>query len=288
MDALIVAAGPIEATVLPGLGARLHRLRVGGQDLLRTPRDLAAYEREPFFWGAFVMAPWCNRIEPGLTLVAGREVALGANFGDGSAIHGAVYARPWQVAPDGSLHILAGDDGRWPWAYQVVQRLEVGPDALRLRLALTNRSSDPMPAGLGWHPWFRAPAEVAIHARAVYGSNLDSAADPSPVGGDLDRRRLGVMPPNLDGTWTELDDPAVQLAWPDLGMQATMRVGPTVEHVVAASPEGFDAVAVEPQTHAPQGLRRLVNGERGAMTMLAPGDDLDLEVVLTFSPMRPT
>lgn len=44
----------------------------------------------------------------------------------------------------------------------------------------------------------------------------------------------------------------------------------------------FSAVAVEPQTHAPQGLRRLLNREPGAMAMIGPAESLRMGVELAF------
>ena len=70
---LRLGSDEVEVEILPGLGGRLHRLRAFGRDLLRTPEDLAAYRREPFFWGGFVMAPWCNRIEARPTSVGDRS-----------------------------------------------------------------------------------------------------------------------------------------------------------------------------------------------------------------------
>src|SRR3954463_8009098 len=93
---LTFASREVEVVVLPELGARLHRLRFRGVDLLRTPDDVAQHQREPFFYGAYVMAPWCNRLAPGPLDVAARTVDLPTNFSDGSAIHGQVYLAPWQ------------------------------------------------------------------------------------------------------------------------------------------------------------------------------------------------
>jgi len=63
MEALTYASETVEAVVLPDAGARLHRLRVFGHDLLRTPNDPALHRADPFCWAAYVMAPWCNRLE---------------------------------------------------------------------------------------------------------------------------------------------------------------------------------------------------------------------------------
>ena len=46
-----VADRLIEVELLPDVGARMHRLRVFGHDLLRTPDDASAYVRDPFRWG---------------------------------------------------------------------------------------------------------------------------------------------------------------------------------------------------------------------------------------------
>jgi galactose mutarotase-like enzyme len=96
------------------------------------------------------------------------------------------------------------------------------------------------------------------------------------------------MADDLDATWTDLADPPVELVWPETGVRATMRATPPVGYIVAASPGYLDAIAVEPQTHAPQGLRRLLGREPGALTMLKPGQTLGLTVELTFQRSQPT
>jgi hypothetical protein len=41
-------------------------------------------------------------------------------------------------------------------------------------------------------------------------------------------------------------------------------------------------LAIEPETHAPQGIRRLLRGEPAPLTMIEPGTPLVLEVELIF------
>ena len=286
MRELRISDGPIEVVVLPELGARLHRLRAFGHDLLRTPADQATHAGDPFYWGSYVMAPWCNRIEAGAVAVGSRQVALASNFPDGSAIHGQVYARPWDVLEDGSLRIRAGGDG-WPWAYEVTQRIEVLDGLVRIGLALTNLADDPMPAGLGIHPWFRRPLLLAIRADAVFRSNTPTAPRPEPVSGSLDLREVGAMADDLDATWSDLAEPPVELRWPDRHVRAVMRAAAPTTYVVAASPAQIDAIAVEAQTHAPQGLRRMLNGEPGGLTALESGGTLRLDVELAFDRPEP-
>jgi aldose 1-epimerase len=271
----------IELTVLPGYGARLHRLRVFGHDLLRTPADPREHERDPFFWGAFVMAPWCNRLTTGPMEIGGRVVDLRSSFADGTAIHGHVYATPWQADARGHFRTEGGDDG-WPWRYATSLDVAVDDHAVRLEQTLTNLSDGPMPGGLGIHPWFVGHVRIAIHADLVYPSNHPSDPEPRAVEGELDLRRPTEMAVGVDATWPQVSDPAVDLWWPEAGLHCVMRVLSVTPHVVAANPGNRAAIAVEPETHAPQGLRRLVDGSPGALTLLAPGEDLRLTSVLEF------
>ena len=279
---LTVVDGPIEVELLPAVGARLHRLRVFGHDLLRTPDDPVEHVRDPFAWGAYVMAPWCNRIVAAPTAVDGQLVNLASNFADGSAIHGQVYDAPWQVGQDGILRTRGGGDG-WPWPYECTLRATIDGAALLIEQSLTNLADGLMPAGLGLHPWFRRPLDVRIDARRVIPSNLDPAATPEPVAGLLDLRAMAPMPDAIDAAWLDLADPQVQLRWPSLGVAASVRAHSDADvWIVAASPPGLDAVAIEPQTHAPHGLRRFLIGEPGGLMSLAPGATLRLGITLAF------
>lgn len=282
-----VASDALEAVLLPEVGARLHRLRAFGVDLLRTPPDPATHAADPFFWGCYVLAPWGNRVDAGRTAVAGTAVDLEANFDDGSAIHGQVYARPWEVVGDGRLRVAGGGDG-WPWPYEVTFDVTAVDLTLTMHLELRNLGDSPMPAGIGLHPWFRRPVLVAVHAGGVFPSNAHPGPDPQPVGAEYDLRALGPMADDLDATWADIGDPPVELAWPDDGIVARLEFDAPARYVTAASPSDLGAIAVEPQTHVPQGLRRLRDGASGALALLAPGDTLRLSVRLRVSRAGPT
>jgi aldose 1-epimerase len=278
---LVSADGAIEVAVLPEIGARLHRLRAFGVDLLRTPADPATHRVEPIFWGAYAMAPWCNRLEPGTVRVSGRTVAVEPNFGDGSAIHGQVFAAAWREGDEGEFAVTAGGDW-WPWPYDVVCRIVPADGSLRMDLRLTNLGDEAMPAGLGLHPWFSRPVEVAIRADAVYPSNLAHVPSPEPVAGPFDRRSLAELPIGLDATWTALQDPPITFRWPKSGIRATLTFEAPARCVAAASPEDLDAIAIEPETHAPYGLRRLLENEPDALQLLDPGASMALSMALRF------
>ncbi len=275
-----VESDALEAVLLPDVGARLHRLRAFGVDLLRTPPDPATHGADPFFWGGYVLAPWGNRLDAGRQAVAGQTVNLAPNFDDGSAIHGQVYARSWEVVGDGRLRVAGGGDG-WPWPYDVTLDVTAVDRTLTLDLELRNLADTPMPAGLGLHPWFKQPVLVSVRAGSVFRSNTEPGPEPEPVAGALDLRPLGAMADDLDATWADLADPPVELAWPEDGITARLEFDAPARYVTAASPSGLGAIAVEPQTHVPQGLRRLRDGLSGGLTMLSPSETLRLAVRMT-------
>lgn len=281
-DLLTIADGPIRVELLPGVGARFHRLRVFGHDLLRTPDDPAEHARDPFRWGAYVMAPWCNRIAAAPTDVHGRVVNLPSNFPDGTAIHGQVYDACWDVEPDGSLSFVGGGDG-WPWPYRCSLSVSATDSVLTVNQSLTNLADAPMPAGLGLHPWFRRPLDLRINADDVLPSNLDPDVSVEPVSGPWDLRAIRPVPDDLDATWLAPADPAVELHWPATGVRAVMRVRSDAGVcIVGASPSSLDAVAIEPQTHAPHALRRFLRDEPGGLTVIEPGGRMGLTIELAF------
>jgi aldose 1-epimerase len=278
----------VEAAFLPELGARLHRLRAFGHDLLRTPDDPSMHRHDPFFWGAYVMAPWCNRAPAGDRTIAGRPVALTANFPDGSAIHGLVGSHPWDRPDDGTFAIAWQEGaGGWPWAFDLRLVAQVRGPMLRMTYRLANRSDTEMPAGLGLHPWFLRPVELRVPAQAAYPSNAGSPAAPSPVDAERDLRQPAAPAAGLDGTWCALEETAVEVAWPDPGIRCRIEIASSAGTLVAvASPADMAAVAVEPQTHGPDPFRRLARDEPDAPLMLRPGDELALELRWHFARAR--
>ena len=279
---LSVADGPILVELLPEMGGRLHRLRVFDQDLVRTPDDPTLYVRQPFHWGGYVMAPWCNRIDTAPTAVGDEVVRVPVNSADGTALHGQVYGSPWEVRGEATLSVRGGGDG-WPWPYESSLRLGIAGTMLTIEQSLTNLADTPMPGGLGLHPWFRRPLEVEISAASVLASNTDAGAEIEPVSGALDLRAMGPIPDDLDASWLDLGDPAVRLRWPTLGISCVLRARSEAGLcIVAASPSDIDAVAIEAQTHAPQGLRRLLAGESHGLHLLDPGASMRLTIELVF------
>lgn len=283
MEELRLATNDVEVVVLPDVGGRLHRLRAFGVDVLRTPEDPTEHLVDPFFWGGYPMLPWCGRLASGLMRVDAELVDLPANQAEGWAIHGQAYEAPWEVVDESTLR-FAGGGGGWPWSYEAEMAFAVDGARVTVDMSLTNTSDGPMPAGIGLHPWFAGPPLLHIPADLAYDDNTLSSPLPAPVSGAYDLRNLCELEVGLDSAWTGLTDHRVELAWPAHGLRGELSAVSSDNLVfVAAHLAHVEAIALEPQTHAPQGLRRLINDEPDPMTRLAPGATLRLAVTIAFT-----
>jgi aldose 1-epimerase len=207
-------AGEARATIDPDRGGRLASLRVDGRELLvGPPDDLDASIR----WGCYLMAPWPGRLADGRLRWHGETHQLRRTHGR-HAIHGLVWGVPWSVErtdPAGaSLSVDLDRDG-WPFGGSVGQTYRLRPDGLSIE-ATVRAASEPMPAALGWHPWFRRDAVGGEPALRLDADGVLERRAMVPTGAvlPLDRRtdlragpRLGRR--RLDDAYIGAHSPAV-------------------------------------------------------------------------------
>jgi aldose 1-epimerase len=239
-----LCVGDAVALVAPDAGGRLQSLGIAGHELLVTAGP------EPFGWGAFPMVPYAGRIRGGALSFRGRTHRLPVTLPP-HAIHGTLADVPWDVAEEpgaATLTLTADLHEPWPFRGRVTQRYHLEAGALRITLGLD--AAEPMPASMGWHPWFRRQVEGASGGLAleidpawVFVRDADYIATPELV-------RPGPHP--WDDCFTGVRR-APRLSWPgllDLRIESDCRYW-----VVYDMPS--DAICVEPQTAPPDGLNWL-------------------------------
>ena len=82
-------------------------------------------------------------------------------------LHGQAWRAPWRVERAEAsrvAQVFQHAAGEWPWTYAARQSLALDEEGLEVRLSLENRSDQPMPAGLGWHPYFRRSPGMRLRA----------------------------------------------------------------------------------------------------------------------------
>jgi aldose 1-epimerase len=247
---LVLEAGPARMEVSAADGGRITSLRLDGRELIARVDDGAIW------WGSYPMAPFAGRIRRGEFTFRGRAYRLPLNMAP-HAIHGVVFDRPWEVTGRDSMRVRLGEP--WPFAGSVTQRFELEPDAMRVHLELA--ADEPMPAWMGWHPWFRRRLDEGPEVELSFepGAMFDRDAEGIPTG------RL-VPPPA--GPW---DDCFTNLA---ADPRLSWRGGP--ELTISSSCDEWvvfnerdDALCVEPQSASPDA----VNLDPDA-TLVEPGAPL--------------
>jgi len=143
------------AKILPEEGGRLASLEVDGWELLVQGGG------ELFQWGNFAMAPWVGRLRDGVLRFGGKEHRFPLNAPP-DAIHGLVTQLPWTEERPGVTSVNLPEP--WPWRGHVKHEISLLPGTIAFRLELT--ADEPMPAALGWHPWFRTWIENADGRRS--------------------------------------------------------------------------------------------------------------------------
>ncbi len=229
--------GAIEIELAPAAGGRIAQIRVDGVDWLIGPDDGWP---QTIGWGCYPMVPWAGRIRRGHFRFGGRGYRLPVNFG-GHAIHGVGFSRPWQVDARSDhaavLSLPLPRDDYWPFGGLARQAMSLHDHGLRLDLSV-QAGEQPMPAVLGWHPWFRKPDRFIFHPDRMYPRDQDGIAT------------LPTIPPR-PGPW---DDGFIAEGGAVLERGAQrLRVTSDCNHWVI-----YDAAAhatcVEPQTGPPDGF----------------------------------
>ncbi|MEX0643787.1 MAG: hypothetical protein WD076_00635 [Parvularculaceae bacterium] len=264
------------AEIAPEHGAAILSLAKGGRDILRRAPSVEAVAEDPRAAACFPCIPWFGRLYGGLNF-AGRHWDLWPTLpacDAKHALHGEAWVRPWGVIAHTDMFLecrFSHDgfhDGRFPFAYDARQIVQFVGASFRIDLILRNIGREPMPAGLGLHPYFSRSRDTRIDFAA---SDLWT---PSPDGGALSPIPAdfefsgGARLPNstLDHSYAGFAG-AVEIGGP--GGPVRLETDAPILHVYA--PAGKDYFCLEPVTHLP--------GDFGAVA-LRPGESLRLMLAI--------
>lgn len=265
------------AEIAPEHGAAIHSLARNGKDILRRAKSAEAVAEDPRAAACFPCVPWFGRLYGGLDF-AGRHWDLWPTLpacDAKHALHGEAWVRPWGVIAHTDIFLecrFSHDgvhDGRFPFAYDAREIVQIVGGSLRVDLILRNIGREPMPAGLGLHPYFSRTRDTRIDFSAT--DLWTPAAEggelaPIPAGFEFSG---GVRLPNdtLDHSFAGFAG-AVEISEP--GGPTRLNTDAPILHVYA--PAGEDFFCLEPVTHLP--------GDFGGCA-LRPGDSLRLTMTIT-------
>ena len=243
----------------------------------------------------FHMLPYSNRIRDGHFRFNGEDVQL--DLGESHAIHGALRDKPWQVTNQTTDELTCEFDSNahaavnWPWPLHALVSYKLNGDSVRSRLELTNKGTTPMPAGMGWHPYFTRVIEGAspVLSLAVNGVYPNAAGDSLPDGAPI------TLPAELDFGQPRTLDPSqyidccysgnhgnTNISWPGADLSIVLSASDNCTHLVFYNPDA-PHFAIEPVTNANDAFNLANNGIDAGMRILHPDETLSAEMTLTLA-----
>jgi aldose 1-epimerase len=201
-DDVIVAlsAGRLRLSLSPSVGGAISGFEwVDGEASRPILRKCHSPLEKVLDAASFPLVPYVNRIRNGRFAFRGREVRLQPNMaGDPSPLHGQGWLNPWTVEQKDERRATLGfthEAGEWPWAYAARQEFAIDEAGFAVTLICRNTSDEPMPCGLGQHPYFPCGPETRLDTQVSHAWTIDEKVLPVekvPAEGryDLSNRRI--------------------------------------------------------------------------------------------------
>lgn len=338
----------LEATVIPGRGMNLLQVKAflpgkGDIELLNAPSVAetktlldgdSEFGNKGFTIGGAILVPYANRIRGTVsadgktieTTIAGKKVNLPANWqgknagAEKHAMHGLILNSafesvthqdgPTESSVSGILH--AGDfGGHWLSKTDLSVQTTLRNDALEMSVTATNVGEEPLPMGIGWHPYFVFPSgdrkqgrlRLPAESRALVDNydNVFPTGKIVPVKGtpyDFSRESNLGEPAGkaLDGLF--LDDCFLKLKRDKAGtasvdiMDYAARYGlrivvlsPEIKAIQVYAPVDKNFIAIEPQFNLADPYGKEWGKTDTGMAKLKPGQSVTWKVRLElFTP----
>jgi aldose 1-epimerase len=290
-----ISDGVAEATVVPDLGGGLASYDLvgagAGEALFRPCRDLS--RAGPFDLASNLLVPWSNRISGGGFHFGGRFHPLKSNLpGELYPIHGSGFSSAWAVenASAERVELSLTSNGRGPFCYEARATYALEAGALSMWLSARNLGPEPLPFGLGFHPWLVRTPGALLQAKAkwIVLENSDHLPDgEAPVASRVEWDF--AAPRALPADWINNAflgwDGRATIVWSDRELALEVEAdGPLSTYIVYSPSAKADFFCFEPITH-PVDAHNLPGGPAAnGLTILAPQETVS--ATCRFCPRR--
>lgn len=277
-----------EITIIPEMGARLNHFQVNlhgdSVDIIDGYSDAHALAEEAKAKGS-LLAPYPNRVADGRYTFNGKEYQLGINKpGEHNAIHGFVSSQPFVLESSEQVDdyyelVLKGDfleEEGYPFRFSMTVRYRFGGPWLEVDTEFRNTGKIALPAGFGWHPYFRTSGTITnLRLTLPEVERIDVDERLIPTGAKEKYDEFAAAHPigmtefdtgfQLVGEGRE-----VQLFDEALGLYITMTlpaIDSQYQYLQVYTPPSRESIALEPMTCAANafnngwGLKKLAPGE---------------------------
>jgi aldose 1-epimerase len=290
---LSLANDQLSVDLAPALGGGMTRFDWHGDGGQPTPifRRCATTQADtdPNALACYPLVPYSNRIGGGRFEFDGREVSVPRNrTAEALPIHGDGWLRAWRVLERDATHatLILERERAKPYAYRA--RLDYALDraTLSVTLAVENAGREPLPFGLGLHPFLARDADTRLSAPAsglwLPGPDwLPVRHVPAPPAWEF-----GVAYPlpaaMVNHAFTQWSGRAA-VVWPKRRLSLTIEAD--ADYYVLYTPPGEDFFCFEPVDHPINALNLPGGASEHGMTALAPGETLTRRFRFTVEPV---
>jgi aldose 1-epimerase len=285
-EALVeLRAGALRLALSPLVGGSISAFDwLGGEMPLPILRQSHSPLENVLDAACFPLVPYVNRIRGGCFSFRGREVRIAPNMpSDSSPLHGQGWLNPWRVEQASDTRVTLAfhhEADEWPWDYQARQHFDLDARGLSAEISCRNLSVDPMPCGLGFHPYFPCDPATRLYTTVTSAWTIDDKVLPVeqvPADGRYDLRNRIVCGQDLDngfGGWdgeARMSDPdwPYSLRMTSLESRFFQLYSPASGGLFVAEPVSHANAALnEPEEQWPAlGLRVLEPGEEMSLSM---------------------
>ena len=293
------ASHGVEVSIAPSIGNRAYEMKMHGKNILYSPAaDVGQLKARPGLSGIPFLAPWANRMADSGFWANGKKYAFNSGLGtmrvppNGVAIHGMLTASAlWnvtEVKADGKsawvtsrLEFWKYPDlmANWPFAHDYEMTYKLADGALEVITTVINRSADPMPLALGYHPYYVLPdtprdeavAHIPVKTLVVTDDRLVATGemkpsdlpDPTPLKGRTFDHGYTDLIRDKDGRATfslSSGEKKIEIVY-----------GPKWIVAVVYEPANQNYICFEPMASITNGVNLAHDGKYPQLQTLAPG-----------------
>lgn len=277
-------------SLLPEFGASLHafivRLRDGSPfNVIDGYADRNELKRElaRSFKGS-KLSPFPCRIRDGKYKYGGKTYTFSRLFGDGTAIHGLIFDKPFSTLEEATSehsgtvvleHRYRKEDPGYPFDYDCQVRYVLHTDnVLEVTTSVTNMDQTIIPIADGWHPYFRLGGKIndwqlQFHSTAMleFDDHLIPTGKLSQYGIFGAARPIGdAFLDNCFSLKPDLAGAACEIRHPDRGLTIAFFPDSSYPYLQIYTPPDRTSIAIENLSGAPD----CFNNKMG-LTLLSPG-----------------
>ncbi|MGI8706402.1 MAG: aldose 1-epimerase [Sphingomicrobium sp.] len=288
---LKLRAGSLELELSPSIGGAISNFAWAAGEL-RTPilRQSHSPLEKVLDAAGFPLVPFVNRIRGGCFTFQGRQIRLSPNMaGDPCPLHGQGWVNPWRTESASEAEavlVFSHESGEWPWAYEARHTFRLVGDTLCLRLSCRNTSDEPMPCGLGFHPYFPCGPDTVIQTSVQNVWTIDDdvlPVDRIPATGRYDIGDAAACGRDLDNGYDGWSGRAL-LTDPGWPFEIVLS-SPQARFFQLYSPKQGGVFVAEPVTHANAALNAPQQDWASlGIRVLQPGEKIALDARLEIQP----